>query len=78
MAGALFVGWALYVPAKACRQGQRCQNKLQLAARLVAEWPVVSVLIAVAEGALAKKPFVPALKADGRFVLSRLRKEAVF
>ena len=40
--------------------------------------PVVSLLIAVADGACAKKPFVQALKANGRFVLSRLRKEAVF
>jgi hypothetical protein len=75
---ALFVGCALYIPQKACGETDAYQSKLQLAARLVAALPVVSALIAVADGAFAKKPFVQALKADGRFVLSRLRKDAVF
>ena len=75
---ALFVSCALYVPRKAVAQSQTYRGKLQLAADLVAELPKNLVLIAVADGAYAKKPFAQALQTSGRFLLSRLRRDAVF
>jgi hypothetical protein len=75
---ALFLACALYVSRKACPQGQVFATKLQLAARMVADLPAVAPLIVVAEGAYAKQPFVQALEKSGRFVFSRLRRDAVF
>ena len=75
---ALFVSCALYVPKTACRKGREYQNKLHLAARLLAELPEVKTLVVVADGAYAKAGFVADIVANGQFLLSRLRRDAVF
>lgn len=75
---ALFVSCALYVPKAACRKGREYQNKLQLAARLLAELPEVKTLVVVADGAYAKAGFVQDVMANKQFLLSRLRRDAVF
>lgn len=77
---ALFLGAALYVQEKACRQGQRFATKLVLAAGLLLELgppPGVSVY-AVVDGAYARRDFVQPVRAAGRHVISRLRKDTVF
>ena len=75
---ALFISCALYVPKAACGVGQTYRGKLTLAADLMKALPENLVLIAVADGAYAKAPFAQALQASGRFLLSRLRRDAVF
>ena len=75
---ALFVSCALYVPKAACGKGQTYRGKLELAAALMKALPENLVLIAVADGAYAKAPFAQALQTSGRFLLSRLRRDAVF
>ena len=75
---ALFVSCALYVPKAACRKGREYHSKLALAARLLAELPEVKTLVVVADGAYAKAGFVADLVANGQFLLSRLRRDAVF
>ena len=75
---ALFVSCALYVPKAACAKDQTYRGKLQLAANLMKALPETLLLVAVADGAYAKAPFAQALKASGRFLLSRLRRDAVF
>lgn len=75
---ALFISCALYVPPSACRKGRKYQSKLQLAARLLSELPQVTTLVVVADGAYAKASFVRDLVANGQFLLSRLRRDAVF
>lgn len=75
---ALFVACALYVPKAACRKGRDYQSKLKLAARLLAELPSVKTLVVVADGAYAKAGFIADLMANGQFLLSRLRRDAVF
>jgi len=75
---ALFVSCALYVPPKACQNGGVYHSKLQLAVGLVTRLPAVSALIAVCDGAYAKQKFVRPVTETGRFVLSRLRRDAVF
>ncbi len=77
---ALFLGAALYVQEKACQQGQRFATKLALAAGLLLELgppPGVSVY-AVVDGAYARRDFVQPVRAAGRHVISRLRKDTVF
>ena len=75
---ALFVACALYVPEKVCGKDRCYQGKLALALGLLADLPVVSRLVAVCDGAYAKYKFVRPVAAMGRFVLSRLRRDAVF
>jgi hypothetical protein len=75
---ALFVSCALYVPEKVCGPGRAYQSKLQLAVGLVTGLPSVCPLVAVCDGAYAKRKFVRPLADTGRFVLSRLRRDAVF
>jgi hypothetical protein len=88
---ALFVGAALYVQKRvreaanqaAEKAGKKIgafATKLELALGLVLELPVPAqvLVVAVADGAYAKKPFVAAVCAAGRHVLSRLRSDAVF
>jgi hypothetical protein len=75
---ALFVSCALYVPEKVCGNGRAYESKLALARGLVANLPVVSHLVAVCDGAYAKHNFVRPVADTGRFVLSRLRRDAVF
>ncbi len=74
----LFVSCALSVPRKACANEDAYQSKLQLAVRLVADLPAVCALVAVCDGAYAKHKFVRPVADTGRFVLSRLRRDAVF
>ena len=74
----LFVSCALYVPKAACGAGQTYRGKLALAAELMKQAPENLLLVAVADGAYAKAPFAQALQASGRFLLSRLRRDAVF
>jgi hypothetical protein len=76
----LFVGAALYLQEKACQEGQVFRTKLELALGLtlsVASPPEV-VVVAVADGAYAKKAFVFPVCQAGRHVLSRLRSDTVF
>ena len=75
---ALFVSCALYAPKAACREGQTYRGKLALAAELMKQAPANLLLVAVADGAYAKAPFAQALQASGRFLLWRLRRDAVF
>lgn len=75
---ALFVACALYVPKAVCQKGRPYQSKLQLAARLLAELPQVKTLVVVADGAYAKAGFVTNLVTQSKFLLSRLRRDAVF
>ena len=75
---ALFLACALYVPKTACRKGREYQSKLQLAARLLSELPAVETLVVVADGAYAKAGFIQGVVANGQFLLSRLRRDAVF
>ena len=75
---ALFVSCALYVPQAACRKGCEYHSKFRLAARLLAELPTVKTVIVVADGAYAKAGFVASVVANGQFLLSRLRRDAVF
>ena len=75
---ALFLSCALYVPKAACRKDGTYKGKLALAAQLVGALPDPPVLVAVADGAYAKAPFSKALQESGRFLLSRLRRDAVF
>jgi hypothetical protein len=76
----LFLGGALYVQEKVCRSGRRFATKLELAARLVGELtvPPGRVLVVVVDGGYARRPFVQAVWASGRHVVSRLRRDAVF
>jgi hypothetical protein len=77
---ALFLGAALYVQEKACPQGQRFATKLALAAGLLLELgppPGVNVY-AVVDGAYARRDFVQPVRAAGRHVISRLRRDTVF
>ena len=75
---ALFVSCALYVPRTACRKEQPYRGKLALATQLVGALPETLCVVAVADGAYAKAPFAKALHESGRFLLSRLRRDAVF
>jgi hypothetical protein len=77
---ALFVGCALYVQEKGCHGSRVFLTKLQLAARLVGELTVPPglVLVVVVDGGYAREPFVQAVWASGRHVVSRLRRDTVF
>lgn len=88
---ALFIGWALYVQPsvrqaaneaveKAGQTLTAFATKREWAVGLVLEVPVPPgvVVIAVADGAYARKAFVQPLCASGRHVLSRLRSDTVF
>lgn len=77
---ALFVAAALYVPEKACQNGQVFATKLELAARLlVSLWsPPEVAVFAVVDGAYARHAFVFPVVARGRHVVSRLRSDTVF
>jgi hypothetical protein len=88
---ALFVGCALYVQKhvrqaaneaaeKAGKALTAFATKLELAAGLVLDLPVPPgvIVIAVCDGAYARKAFVQPVCASGRHVLSRLRSDAVF
>jgi hypothetical protein len=77
---ALFLGAALYVQEKACQQGQPFATKLKLAAGLLLELgpPRGVSLYAVVDGAYARRDFVQPVRAAGRHVISRLRKDTVF
>ena len=76
----LFLRAALYVQEKACQEADAFATKLQLAVRLLQEvqTPEHVVLIAVADGAYAKKTFIQGVFQTGRHVLSRLRGDTVF
>ena len=88
---ALFVGCALYVQKsvrqtaneaaeKAGKALSAFATKLELAVGLVLDLPIPPgvVVIAVCDGAYAKKAFVQPVCASGRHVLSRLRSDTVF
>lgn len=77
---ALFVSTSLYLQEKACSPGHLFATKLTLAAALVAELKLQAqqVLVVVADGAYAKRPFVLTLRERGQEVVSRLRSDAVF
>lgn len=77
---ALFVGGALYVKKSACRRGETFATKLELAGGLLAQiaTPPGVVVIAVCDGAYARKKFVRPVCDAGRHVLSRLRSDTVF
>jgi hypothetical protein len=77
---ALFLGAALYRQAKACHTGPPFATKLELAPRLVAELapPPGTVLVAVADGAYARRPFVQPLRTQDCHLVSRLRRDTVF
>jgi hypothetical protein len=78
---ALFVSCALYVQQKVCEETKRSfATKLELAGKLYADLPTPEGLcvIATVDGAYAKKPFVQAVRAAKKHVLSRLRQDTVF
>ena len=77
---ALFVSCALYVQKKAVVEGRTFATKLTLAADLIKDLPVplLMTVIAVADGAYARKNFVRPVLAAGRHVLSRLRSDTPF
>ncbi len=77
---ALFIGAALYVQQKSCPVGRIFATKLALAAELARELPLLpgQVLVLVADGAYARHAFVQSLRAAGRQVVSRLRRDTVF
>jgi hypothetical protein len=77
---ALFLGTALYRQAKTCPPGELFATKLELAAGLVAELapPPGAVLVTVADGAYARRPFVQSLQAHEGHLVSRLRRDTVF
>lgn len=77
---ALFVSWALYVQQSACQAGQIFATKLAIAAALMADLPTPAgvLVIAVCDGAYARKHFVRPVAAEGGHVLSRLRRDTVF
>lgn len=77
---ALFVSCTLYVQKKALAEGRTFATKLTLAADLIKALPVplLVTVIAVADGAYARKNFVRPVIASGRHVLSRLRSDTPF
>ena len=77
---ALFVRCALYLQEKACAAGKTFQTKLELAVGLLLEWllPPDVLVVAVVDGAYARKAFVRPVCASGRHGLSRLRSDTVF
>lgn len=77
---ALFVSCALYRQASSCSEAHPFRTKLQLAAeRLLAlSVPAGTSVLAVADGAYAKRAFVKTVCETGRQVISRLRSDAVF
>ncbi len=77
---ALFLSCALYVQKKACQQGRKFATKLELAADLVKALPVPpqTQMIAVCDGAYARKNFVSPVVESGRQVISRLRSDTPF
>jgi hypothetical protein len=77
---ALFVSCALYVQKKAGRKGRTFATKLTLAADLLKDLPIprAVLVVAVADGAYARKNFVRPVVAAGRHVLSRLRSDTPF
>lgn len=77
---AMFTRAALYVQEKCCQAGQQFVTKLELAVSLMQQvrTPAHVVLIAIADGAYAKKFFVQGIFQSGRHVISRLRTDTVF
>ena len=77
---ALFLSCALYVQKKACPQRRTFATKLVLAADLVKALPIPAQtqVIAVCDGAYAKKNFVEPVTQSGRQVISRLRRDTPF
>ena len=77
---ALFVRAALYVQKKSCNANQIFATKLELAVSLLqqVQTPAHILLIAVADGAYAKKAFVQGVIQSGRHIISRLRTDCVF
>lgn len=77
---ALFLSCALYVQKKACQEGRTFATKLVLAADLVKALPVPeeTQVLAVCDGAYAKKNFVEPVTKSGRGVISRLRSDTPF
>lgn len=77
---ALFVSCALYVQQKVCTDEYPFFTKLELAADLFNQLaiPVGAALIAVADGAYAKREFVQSVVREGCHVISRLRRDMVF
>ena len=77
---AMFLSCALYVQRKACREGRAFATKLALAADLVKALPVPpqTQVIAVCDGAYAKRSFVAPVTQSGRQVISRLRSDTCF
>ena len=77
---ALFLSCALYVQKKACPQGRTFATKLVLAADLLKALPIPpeTQVIAVCDGAYAKKNFVKPVTQSGRQVISRLRSDTPF
>ncbi len=77
---ALFVSCALYVQKKACQKGRTFATKLTLAADLLNALPIPPqiLVVAVADGAYARKNLVRPVVAAGRHVLSRLRSDTSF
>jgi hypothetical protein len=80
---ALFIRAALYVQKKACKEGKTFATKLQLATSMLGELTMPSdfadvAVIAIADGAYAKRNFVKPVLASGKHVISRLRSDTVF
>ena len=77
---ALFVSCALYLQKSVCTDTLPFQTKLQLAAQRLLALPILEgrSVIAVADGAYAKRAFVLMAWENGRQVISRLRSDAVF
>jgi hypothetical protein len=77
---ALFLSCALYVQKKACQEGRTFATKLVLAADLLKALPIPpqTQVIAVCDGAYAKKNFVAPVTQSGRQVISRLRSDTPF
>jgi hypothetical protein len=77
---ALFLGCALYVQQAVCGNRRGFVTKLTLAAQLASDLfvPAGSVMVIVADGAYARVEFVQALLAEGRHLVSRLRRDTGF
>ena len=78
---ALFVGCALYVQKAVCEETKRnFSTKLELASSLLAEFvvPTHVVVVAVCDGAYARRTFIQPVLQQGQQVISRLRSDTVF
>jgi hypothetical protein len=77
---ALFLGSALYRQQAVCGPQRGFLTKLMLAAQLASDLfvPAGKMMVLVADGAYARTEFVHALRAEGRHLTSRLRRDTGF